>query len=92
MKSFSMSDNDLQLLKAIRPFMSGKSQKLLDVLITTMNVFRPPQTDQKINFDALNTLMVMIEESVESKKNAEVIEVNEYSTFRRKSLKKWKTC
>ena len=38
-KTFSVSDNDLQLLKAIRPFMSGKSQELLDLMLTTVNIF-----------------------------------------------------
>ncbi|HHV17299.1 MAG TPA: hypothetical protein GXZ27_00335 [Thermoanaerobacterales bacterium] len=78
MKTFSVSDNDLQLLKAIRPFMSGKSQELLDLMLTTVNVFRPVQSDQKINFDALNTLLTMVHESIQAKKNNHVINVDEY--------------
>ena len=78
MKTFSVSVNDLQLLKAIRPFMSGKSQELLDLMLTTINVFRPEQSDQKINFDALNTLLTMVHGSIQAKKNNQVIEVDEY--------------
>ncbi|HHY70646.1 MAG TPA: hypothetical protein GX519_03115 [Thermoanaerobacterales bacterium] len=78
MKTFSVSDSDLQLLKAIRPFMSGKSQELLDLMLTTINIFRPEHLDQKINFDALNTLLTMINESIQAKKSNQVIEVDEY--------------
>ncbi|MDD4570708.1 MAG: hypothetical protein PHE70_11400 [Tepidanaerobacteraceae bacterium] len=78
MKTLSISNNDLQLLKAIRPFMSGKSQELLDLMLTTIDIFRPEQPDQKVNFDALNTLLTMVHESVQSKKYNQVIEVDEY--------------
>ena len=78
MKTLNVSDNDLQLLKAIRPFMSGKSQELLDLMLTTINVFRPEQPDQKVNFDALNALLTMVHESVQTKKYDQVIEVDEY--------------
>ncbi|WP_213975457.1 hypothetical protein [Tepidanaerobacter acetatoxydans] len=77
MKTFSISDNDVQLLKAIRPFMSSKSQELLDFLITTINVFRPEQPNHKMNFEALNTLLTMIHESRQSKKNTQIIEIDE---------------
>jgi len=77
MKTFSISDNDLQLLKAIRPFMSSKSQELLDLLITTISVFRPEQPNQKMNFEALNTLLTMIQESRQPKENTQIIEIDE---------------
>ena len=79
MKTFSISENDIQLLKAIRPFMSGKSQKLLDLLLVTINVFKPEEPNQKINYDALNTLLTMVQESIEAKKKHEnIIELEEY--------------
>ncbi|NLZ53218.1 MAG: hypothetical protein GX892_08735 [Thermoanaerobacteraceae bacterium] len=79
MRTFSISENDIQLLKAIRPFMSGKSQEMLDLLLVTINVFQPKQPDQKINYDALNTLLTMVHESIQSKKNNEdIIEIDEY--------------
>lgn len=78
MKTFSISNDDLQLLKAIRPFMSGRSQKMLDVMLTFMNIFNPETPDQKINFDALNTLLTMVQESKGVKKNSPVIEVDDY--------------
>lgn len=77
MKTFSISDNDLQLLKAIRPFMSSKSQELLDLLITTISVFRPEQPNQKMNFEALNSLLTMIQESRQPKNNTQTIEIDE---------------
>lgn len=73
MKTFSISENDIQLLKAIRPFMSGKSQKLLDLLLVTINVFKPEEPNQKINYDALNTLLTMVQESIEAKKNMKTL-------------------
>lgn len=82
MRTFSISENDIQLLKAIRPFMSGKSQEMLDLLLVTINVFKPEQPDQKINYDALNTLLTMVHESIQSKKNHEdIIEVDEYEEY-----------
>jgi len=81
-RTFSMSENDIQLLKAIRPFMSGKSQKLLDLLLITLDVFRPEVPNQKINYDALNTLLTMVQETVEAKKaHQNVIEVEEYEEY-----------
>ncbi|WP_237660828.1 hypothetical protein [Tepidanaerobacter sp. GT38] len=74
-----LSENDIQLLKAIRPFMSGKSQELLDLLLVTINVFQPNQPDQKINYEALNTLLTMVHDSIQAKKSKEdVIEIDEY--------------
>jgi len=82
MRTFSISENDIQLLKAIRPFMSGKSQKLLDLLLLTINVFRPEEPNQKINYDALNTLLTMVQESIEAKKKHEnIIEVEDYVEY-----------
>ncbi|MGI6424895.1 MAG: hypothetical protein ACOX2A_06670 [Tepidanaerobacteraceae bacterium] len=83
MKTLSISDNDLKLLNAIRPFMSGRSQELLDLLLTTLSIFQPEQPDQKVNFDALNKLLTMVHESVQAKKNIyneEVIEIDNYET------------
>jgi len=88
MRTFSISENDIQLLKAIRPFMSGKSQKLLDLLLVTINVFKPENPDQKINYDALNTLLTMVHESIEARKNHEnIIEVEEYEKYESESDK-----
>ncbi len=79
MRTFNITDNDIQLLKAIRPFMSGKSQELLDLLLVTINVFKPEHPDQKINYDALNTLLTMVHDSIQAKKSKEdIIEVDEY--------------
>lgn len=86
MKTLSISDNDVQLLKAIRPFMSGKSQKLLDLLLVTINVFKPEEPNQKINYDALNTLLTMVQESIEAKKKHEnIIELEEYEEYEEES-------
>ena len=78
MKTFSVSDSDLQLLSAIKPFMSNKSQGLLDLVITVMNIFKPGTPDEKINFEALNTLLTMVHQSTEAKKNSQIIETDDY--------------
>jgi hypothetical protein len=67
-KMLSVSEDDMQLLKAVKPFMSTKSQGLLDMMITVLNIFKPEQPDQKINFDALTNLLTMVHESFEAKK------------------------
>jgi len=86
MKTFSISENDIQLLKAIRPFMSGKSQKLLDLLLVTINVFKPEEPNQKINYDALNTLLTMVQESIEAKnKHETIIVLEEYEEYEEES-------
>lgn len=91
MKTFSISENDIQLLKAIRPFMSGKSQKLLDLLLVTINVFKPEEPNQKINYDALNTLLTMVQESIEAKKKHEnIIELEEYKNTKKSQTIKQK--
>jgi hypothetical protein len=70
MKIFSVSDDDLQLLNAVKPFMSSKSQNLIDMTITILNVFKPTKPEKKINIDALSELLSMVHESFEVKKDA----------------------
>jgi hypothetical protein len=66
--------------------MSGKSQKLLDLLLVTINVFKPEEPNQKINYDALNTLLTMVQESIEAKKKHEnIIELEEYEEYEEES-------
>ncbi|WP_422444679.1 hypothetical protein [Thermoanaerobacterium sp. DL9XJH110] len=75
----SVSEDDLQLLKAIKPFMSSKSQELLDIMVTVFNVFKPQQPDQKINLDALTELLTMIHESFEAEKMAKVNKASQHN-------------
>lgn len=68
MKLFSVSEEDLQLLNAIKPFMSNKSQDLIDLSIAVLNVFRPTEPNKRINIDALSELLTMLQESSDVKK------------------------
>lgn len=79
MKAFSISDEDIQLVNAVKPFMSRKSQELLDMVMAVINVFRPEQPDQTLNIEALKHLLSMIHESFEAQKVSEV-NAAEYET------------
>lgn len=68
MKILSLGDDDLQLLKAIKPFMSSKGQGIIDTFITVMNIFKPNEPQQKLNFDALEEFLTLMNESYESEK------------------------
>jgi len=72
MKAFAISDEDIQLINAVKPFMSSKSQELLDMIMAVINVFRPEQPDQTLNIEALKTLLNMVHESFEAQKVAEM--------------------
>jgi len=73
-KAFSISDEDIQLVKAVKPFMSPKSQELIDMALAVINVFRPQQPDQTFNIEALKQLLSMVHESFEAQKVGEVSE------------------
>ncbi|MGI6486657.1 MAG: hypothetical protein ACOX15_10270 [Tepidanaerobacteraceae bacterium] len=80
MKMLSITESDMQLLKAIKPFMSTKSQGLLDLMITVLNIFNPDQPDEKINFEALTNLLTMVHDSFEAQKlsaTVQPLEVNQ---------------
>jgi len=74
MKAFSISDEDIQLVNAVKPFMSPKSQELIDVALAVINVFRPQDPDQTFNIEALKQLLSMVHESFEAQKAGKVYE------------------
>ncbi|MCG0275269.1 MAG: hypothetical protein L5655_03765 [Thermosediminibacteraceae bacterium] len=78
MKLLSISDDDLRLLNALKPFLSSKGQEVVEVFSTVINVFRPSDPEEKINIEALNSLLAMVttpsgeEEKVEEKEQEKV--------------------
>ena len=70
MRISSISDEDIQLLKAIKPFMSSKSKGLLDIFITIINIFKPESPEQTLNIEALTEFLTLLHESFETQKLA----------------------
>ncbi|MDI3480477.1 MAG: hypothetical protein PWQ97_132 [Tepidanaerobacteraceae bacterium] len=68
MKILTLAEDDMQILKAIKPFLTTKGQGIIDTFITVMNIFRPSEPQQKINIDALADFLTIMNESFESQK------------------------
>ncbi|MCR4431455.1 MAG: hypothetical protein NUV45_10600 [Tepidanaerobacteraceae bacterium] len=68
MKIQTLAEDDLQILKAIKPFMSSKGQGIIDAFVTVMNIFRPSEPQQKINIDALVNFLTIMNETYENNK------------------------
>lgn len=66
-----LSENDISLLQAVKPFLSQKSQDMVDVMVTVFNVFKPLQEGEGVDVDALATLMDKVHASAKSKKSKE---------------------
>lgn len=62
-----MSEKDMSLIQALKPFLSDKSQGMLDVMVTVLKVFKPLQEGEGVDVDALATLMDMVQTSQQSK-------------------------
>ncbi|TYP57601.1 hypothetical protein [Thermosediminibacter litoriperuensis] len=69
MKLLSVSDDDLKLLNALKPFLSPRGQEVLEIFSTVINVFRPSDPEQKINIEALSTLLSIVAEPSEKENN-----------------------
>lgn len=70
MRLSSISDDDLKLIKAIKPFMSNNSQEIIDMTVNILQIFKPEEPGQKINLDALTSFLSVINESFEAEKAA----------------------
>lgn len=60
MKLLSVSDDDLKLLGALKPFLSPKGQEVIEIFSTVLNVFKPSKPEEKINLEALNSLLSIV--------------------------------
>ncbi|ADL07521.1 hypothetical protein [Thermosediminibacter oceani] len=69
MRLLSVSDNDLRLLNALKPFLSIRGQEIVELFSTVVDVFRPQDPEQKINIEALSTLLSIVAEPQETEKN-----------------------
>ncbi|HHW02011.1 MAG TPA: hypothetical protein GXX35_04255 [Thermoanaerobacterales bacterium] len=76
MKILTLGESDMQLLKAIKPFMSSKGQEIIDTFTIVMNIFKPQDPQQKINYDALTEFLTIMNESYESKKATKKVAKN----------------
>ncbi|AYO30966.1 MAG: hypothetical protein PWR06_481 [Thermoanaerobacteraceae bacterium] len=76
MKILTLGEDDMQLLKAIKPFMSSKGQGIIDTFTMVMNIFKPQDPQQKINYDALTEFLTIMNESYESQKALKKVEKN----------------
>lgn len=77
MKLLSISDDDLKLLGALKPFLSPKGQELIEIFSTVLNVFRPSNPEEKINLEALSSLLSIVaapagEKEEEVEENVEI--------------------
>lgn len=77
MRLLSVSDDDLKLLGALKPFLSPKGQEVIEIFSTVLNVFRPPKPEEKINLEALNALLSIVATPSEEKqdKKEETVEI-----------------
>lgn len=66
----SISDNDIKLLEAIKPFMSNNSQEMIDLTVNILQIFKPKEPNQKLNLDALTSFLSTINKSFETEKAA----------------------
>jgi len=73
-KILTLAQDDMELLKAIKPFMSSKGQGIIDTFVTVMNIFRPTEPEQKINIDALSEFLTLMNESYESQKASQKLD------------------
>ena len=62
-----LSEDDMALLKAIKPFLSSKSQSMLDAAVTVLNVIGPMRVGQEVDVDALADLMNMVQSFAQAK-------------------------
>lgn len=76
MKIQTLAEDDLQILKAIKPFMSSKGQGIIDTFVTVMNIFRPSEPQQKINIDALVNFLTIMNETYENNKANQKADIN----------------
>jgi len=74
MKILTLAQDDMELLKAIKPFMSSKGQGIIDTFVTVMNIFKPTEPEQKINIDALSEFLTLMNESYESQKASQKVD------------------
>lgn len=79
MKIRSIANEDLKLLKAVKPFMSNSSQEMIDMTVNILKIFKPEEPGQKINLDALTSFLSVVNESFEAEKAA-ILEQNEEQT------------
>lgn len=68
MKLLSISDDDMRLLGALKPFLSPKGQEVIEIFSTVLNVFRPANPEEKINIEALNSLLSLVASPVQEEK------------------------
>lgn len=80
MKIHSVSNDDLELLKAVKPFMSNSSREMIDMTVNILKIFKPEEPGQKINLDALTSFLSVVNESFEAEKAA-ILEQNEKQTI-----------
>ncbi|MDN5331672.1 MAG: hypothetical protein PWP45_897 [Tepidanaerobacteraceae bacterium] len=71
MRLLSVSDDDLKLLGALKPFLSPKGQEVIEIFSTVLNVFRPSNPEEKINLEALNALLSIVATPSEEKEDKE---------------------
>lgn len=76
MKILTLAEDDMQILKAIKPFMSPKGQGIIETFVTVMNIFKPSEPQQKINIDALVDFLTIMNQSFESQKAHQKVEAN----------------
>lgn len=70
MKIHSISNDDLELLKAVKPFMSNSSREMINMTVNILKIFKPEEPGQKINLDALTSFLSVINKSFEAEKAA----------------------